>query len=68
MKAVMTNPQLRSRIVVRSTTMLFNKVASLSRRDEIVELEFLESSNHPISLLSIAAEVKEVIKLQFLNV
>ena len=57
MKAVTINPQLRRRMVLRSTTMVLNKVASLSRRDERFELEFLGSSNHPISLRNIAAEV-----------
>ena len=58
-KDVTINPQLRIKIVVRSTTMLLNKVASLSRRDERFELEFLASSNHPISLLNIAVKAKE---------
>lgn len=49
------NPTFCKRIVERSTTIVRNKVASLSRRDESIELVLFVSSNHPISFLKIAA-------------
>lgn len=52
---VTTNPTFCKRIVLRSTTIFRNRVASLSRRDESIELVLFASSNHPISLLKMAA-------------
>jgi len=53
--AVTTRPTFCKRIVERSTTIVFNKVASVSKRDESIELVFLVSSNQPISFFKIAA-------------
>lgn len=50
-----TNPTFCKRIVVRSTTIVRNRVASLSRRDESIELVLFMSSNQPISFLKMAA-------------
>jgi hypothetical protein len=52
---VTTRPTFCKRIVERSTTIVFNKVASVSKRDESIVLEFLVSSNQPISFFKIAA-------------
>jgi len=62
--AVTTRPTFYKRIVERSTTIVFNKVASVSKRDESIEVVFLVSSNQPISFFKITAvrwtkEIKE---------
>lgn len=49
-----TKPTFCKRIDERSTTIVLNKLASLSRRDARIELELFISSNHPISFLKIA--------------
>jgi hypothetical protein len=51
---VTTKPTLCKRTVERSTTIVRNKVASLSRRDVSIELVLLKSSNQPISFLKMA--------------
>ena len=55
MNEVTTKPKFCMRIVERSTIMVLNRVASLSRRDESIELVLFASSNHPISFLKMAA-------------
>jgi hypothetical protein len=59
MKAMINEPTIKPtfciRIVERSTTIVRNKVASLSRRDASIELVLFVSSNHPISFLKMAA-------------
>lgn len=55
MNEVATKPRFCMRIVERSTTTFFNKVASLSKRDASMELVLFVSSNHPISFLRMAA-------------
>jgi hypothetical protein len=54
-KAVMMNPTFCKRIEERSTTIVRKRVASLSRREESIELVLFVSSNHPISFLKMAA-------------
>lgn len=62
MNEATTKPTFCKRIVDRSTTIVLNKVASLSRRDESIELVLSVSSNHPISFLNMAAKrILEVI-------
>ena len=56
MNEAATLPTFCSRIVERSTTIVFNKVASLSRRDESIELVLSVLSNHPISFLNMAGK------------
>lgn len=58
-----TKPKFCIRIVVRSTTIVLNKVASLSRRDESIELVLFVSSNHPISFLNMAATKYKKLKM-----
>ena len=55
MNEVTTKPKFCMRIVERSTIMVLNRVASLSRRDESIELVLFASSNHPISFPKMAA-------------
>jgi hypothetical protein len=54
-KAVKTNPTFCKRMVLRSTTIVRKRVASLSRREQSIELVLFVSSNHPISFLKMAA-------------
>lgn len=61
MNEATTKPTFCKRIVDRSTTIVLNKVASLSRRDESIELVLSVSSNHPISFLNMAA--KSILKV-----
>ena len=52
---VTTKPIFCKRIVERSTTIVLNRVASVSKRDESIELALFVSSNQPISFFKIAA-------------
>lgn len=53
-----TKPKFCIKIVDLSTTIVRNKVASLSSREARIELELFKSSNHPISFLKIAEKKK----------
>jgi hypothetical protein len=69
---VTTKPTFCKRMVERSTTIVRNKVASLSRRDVSMELVLFKSSNHPISFFKMAViraskTVKMRTRVQFLN-
>ena len=59
MKAIINEATTRAkfckRIVERSTTIVRNKVASVSKRDESIELVLFASSNQPISFFKTAA-------------
>lgn len=61
MKAMMSDvtimPMFCSRMVERSTTMVRTSVASVSSRDDSIELVWLVSSNHPISFRRMAANI-----------
>lgn len=57
---VTTKPTFCKRIVERSTTIVCNKVASVSKRAERTELVLLVSSNQPISFFKIAATHEKV--------
>jgi hypothetical protein len=59
---VTTRPTLCKRIVVRSTTIVCNKIASLCRRPVSIGLVLFKSSNHPISFLRMAV-TKQIIEV-----
>lgn len=57
-----TKARFCRRIVERSTTIVRNKVASVSKRDESIALVLFISSNHPISFLKIAAIKQKLLR------
>lgn len=62
MNDVTTIAKFCRRMVERSTTIVRNKVASVSRRDESIALVLFISSNHPISFLKRAAIKQKLLR------